>query len=151
MNQRIDALTKAEQLWIQTQLTNAKKFVEAFSPADVATPLALAALDRAFTTWLNSSSAADGAVANEIVNYVGVAFGQQLVDGLGLRWVIATDEHGSEAAVYGLPGHGDALIYPTNFVAKRWEKREAGFLEDSFKRIEQDIERLKQRHAEFRR
>src|SRR5256885_9346319 len=115
MNQRIDDLTKEEQLWIQTQLTNAKKFVEAFSPADVANPLTLAALDRAFTAWLNSSSAADGAVANEIVNYVGVAFGQQLVDGLGLRWVIATDENGSEAAVYGLPGHGDALIYPTNF------------------------------------
>jgi hypothetical protein len=33
-----------------------------------------------------------------------MAFGQTLVDGLGLQWVIATDGHGSEMAVYGLPG-----------------------------------------------
>jgi hypothetical protein len=31
-------------------------------------------------------------------------------------------------AVYGLPGTADVLVYPANFVAKRWERREVKFL-----------------------
>lgn len=146
MNERIESLSKAEELWIRAQLANAEKLVEAFSPSDVAQPLTLSALDRAFAAWLDSNASADVALANQIINYVGVAFGHKLVEGLGLNWVIATDEHGAEVAVYGLPGRGDVLIYPTNFVAKRWERRETGFLEESYRRIARDIERLKQAH-----
>ena len=76
---------------------------------------------------------------NAIINYVGIAFGQSLVDGLGLKWVVATDQHGCEMAVYGLAGRGDVLVYPANFVAKRWERREANFLEDAYEKIARDI------------
>jgi hypothetical protein len=47
---------------------------------------------------------------------------------VGLAWVIASGKNGSDLAVYGLPGKGDVLVYPANFVAKRWERREKNFL-----------------------
>lgn len=76
---------------------------------------------------------------NAIINYVGIAFGQRLVDGIGLKWVVATDQHGSELAVYGLPGRGDVLVYPANFVAKRWERKETNFLDDAYEKIARHV------------
>jgi len=110
--------------------------VAAFSPADSGAHT-LAALDRAFAAWLDSGPAV--AEINAIINSVGIAFGQALVDGLGLEWVIATDDHGAELAVYGLPNRGDVLVYPANFVAKRWERRETNFLGEAYRRIVEDV------------
>jgi hypothetical protein len=76
---------------------------------------------------------------NAIFNYVGIAFGQALVDGIGLKWVIATDDEGSELAVHGFPGQGDVLVYPANFVAKRCERRETDFLEKAYQQIGRDV------------
>ena len=39
------------------------------------------------------------------------------------------------------------LVYPANFVAKRWERREVNFLETSYRLIEEDMQRLKQAYA----
>jgi hypothetical protein len=33
--------------------------------------------------------------------------------------------------MFGLPDRGDVLIYPRNFVAKRWERQETEFFEKS--------------------
>jgi hypothetical protein len=138
MKQKIESLNESELAWVQAQLKSASKFVEAFSPADSEQPLTLAALDRAFAAWL-ASEPTETDLVNAIINYVGIAFGQTLVDGLGLKWVIATDEHGSDLAVHGLPEHGDVLVYPANFVAKRWERHEPNFLEEAYQRIAQDV------------
>ena len=123
MKQKIEAISNAERAWVAAQLTSASEFVGAFSPNDTGQALSLAALDRAFGAWMRSGAADDTGNANKIINSVGVAFGRLLVEDLGLEWVIATDEHGSDLAVYGLPGTGDVLVYPANFVAKRWEKQ----------------------------
>ena len=32
--------------------------------------------------------------------------------------------------MFGLPDRGDVLIYPMNFVAKRWERQETEFFEN---------------------
>jgi len=138
MNQTIDPINPYEAAWIKSQLENAEKFVEGFSPSAPEYSLTLAALDRAFAAWTASEPAAVD-VVNAIINYVGVAFGQALVDGIGLKWVIAADEQGSELAVFGLPGRGDILVYPLNFVAKRWERRETNFLEDAYQLIGDDV------------
>lgn len=138
MKQRIDPLNANETAWIKTQLENAAKFVEGFSPTDSEQPLTLAALDRAFAAWIVSEPAGTDLI-NAVINYVGIAFGQALVDGIGLQWVIATDNQGSELAVYGFPGRGDVLVYPANFVAKRWERRETNFLEKAYQQIGQDV------------
>lgn len=138
MKQKTDPLSQSETAWVKIQLENALKFVEGYSPGDADTPLTLAALDRAFAAWI-ASEPTETDLINAVINYVGIAFGQALVDGIGLKWVIATDEQGSELAVYGFPGRGDVLVYPTNFVAKRWERRETNFLEKAYQRIGQDV------------
>jgi uncharacterized protein DUF3806 len=136
MKQKIEPINDNEVLWIKEQLENAEKFVAAFSPADSGSRT-LAALDRAFAAWLDSGAAV--AEINAIINCVGIAFGQALVDGLGLKWVIATDEHGTDLAVYGLPNRGDVLVYPANFVAKRWERRETNFLQEAYRQVAEDV------------
>jgi hypothetical protein len=69
---------------------------------------------------------------NATINIIGIRFGQFLVDELGFRWTIATDGDASDLAVLALPGRGDVVVYPANFVAKRWEKRESNFLAAAF-------------------
>ena len=144
MEQKIEPLNAGEEAWVKAQLENAAKFVEDFSPVDAQQPPNLAALDRAFAAWLASGSS-ETEVINSVINCVGIAFGQSLVDGLGLKWVVATDQHGCEMAVYGLPGRGDVLVYPANFVAKRWERRETGFLEDGYQKIARDVRDVSER------
>jgi hypothetical protein len=136
--QKIDLINDKEEAWIKAQLDSASKFVEGFSPNDSGQPLTLAALDRAFTAWV-ASGPSDTNLVNAIINYTGIAFGQALVDGIGLRWVIATDEQGSDLAVHGLPEAGDVLVYPANFVAKRWERRETAFFADAYRQIARDV------------
>jgi hypothetical protein len=143
MKQKIDIPNKNEQAWIAEQLQNASEFVGAFSPEDAKQPVGLGALDRAFAEWIASGVGDDVGESNRIINCVGIAFGQLLVEGVGLEWVIATDEHGSDMAVYGLPGTGDVLVYPANFVAKRWERHETNFLVDSYRQIELQVHSIR--------
>jgi len=149
MKQTLSSLTAKEEAWVQTQLEGAKKLVDAFSPEDAAEPLSVGALDRAFAEWL-SAGMTDAAQINAAINAVGVAFGQFLVQGMGLRWVIVSDESGAELAVHGLPGKGDVLIFPQNFVAKRYEKREMHFLVRSYHSISQHIRMIAEAHGERR-
>jgi hypothetical protein len=138
MKQRIDPLNANEAAWIKSQLANATKFVEGFSPQGSEQPLTLSALDRAFAAWI-ASEPTDTGLINAVINYVGIAFGQALVDGIGFQWVIASDEQGSDLAVYAFPERGDVLVYPANFVAKRWERRETNFLENAYQQIGHDV------------
>src|SRR6266700_228489 len=141
MKQKTEPLNESETAWVKAQLESALKFVEGYSPGDADKPLTLAALDRAFAAWI-ASEPTETDLFNAVINYVGIAFGQTLVDGIGLSWVVAIDEQGSELAVYGFPGHGDVLVYPANFVAKRWERRETNFLENAYRQIGHDIRTL---------
>jgi hypothetical protein len=103
MEQEISELTEREKEWLAFQLKVASAFIESFSPSDASHPVSLAALDRAFAGWM-ATQPTESDVINSTINGFGMAFGQTLVDGLGRQWVIATDGHGSEMAVYGLPG-----------------------------------------------
>jgi hypothetical protein len=58
---------------------------------------------------------------------------------LGLSWIALTDEHGTEIAVRG---RADFTVFPTNFVAKRYEKRETGFLAPAFNEMVKTAEGL---------
>ena len=129
---RIDPLSESEQDWIAAQLRQARGFVAQFAGVSGGDELpSLEALDAAWSGWLNSGET-DVQRINDAINAFGVAFGQWLVDAGTLRWVIATDEHGTDLAVHGLPGAGDVLVYPANFVAKRYERREMRFFQRSY-------------------
>lgn len=134
-------LTDQEQAWVASQLELAAKIINAFAPKDAGKPLTLAALDRAFAAWVDTK-ATDSELVNGVVNGVGVAFGQSLVDKLGFAWVMASDADGTDLAVLGLPGKGDVLIYPANVVAKRWERRETNFLERVYEQVAEQVKAL---------
>ena len=142
MQEKIENLNDKEHSWIAEQLEKAADFVREFCPQAADLPFDLESLDEAFAAWMASEAARDPANANAVINGVGIAFGQSQVEGLGLSWVVATDDYGTELAVYGLPGTGDVLVYPANFVAKRWERGEIDFLAESYRRIESDIKAL---------
>lgn len=146
MHQRISKLTDKEHQWVAEQIRRAAMFVDAFSESDAGRPLTLAALDRAFAAWLGTHET-DNKLVNGTINCVGIAFGQFLVDGAGLNWVIATDPNGSDLAVHGLPGNGDVLVYPANFVAKRWERGEKDFLQASYQQIVDQVRDIKLANA----
>jgi hypothetical protein len=138
---KIEQLLEKERAWIEAQLQGASKLVETYLPETTGQPVTLAALDQAFAVWL-AGNPEDTQIINSVINRVGVAFGQFLVEGFGFSWVIATDEHGSDLAVHGLPGKGDVLVYPVSFVAKQWDRRETHFLESFYQQIAEQIRSL---------
>ena len=83
---------------------------------------------------------------NGAINAVGIAFGSILVEKQGFNWTIATDEHGTDLAIRALPDKGDVVVFPANFVAKRWDRRERDFLVTGFEEISRYRKKL---HAEW--
>jgi len=138
MPQTITPLTPEQEAWIQGQLDEARRFVDAFSPEDAEQPLSVGTLDRALAAWLLREVSEPTQVAAAI-HALGVAFGQSLVQGLGMRWVAVVDERGSELAVHGLPGRGDVMIFPSHLVATRYQKGEPHFLVKSYHMISSHI------------
>src|SRR3954469_21199048 len=121
MRPKIHALNEKEKQWVSIQLHAAEDFVRNTLSERLPVQITLHNLDRAFETWMNSAGKKEATETNKVINCIGVAFGQLLVDQIGLTWAIADDKDGSDLVVHGLPNHGDVLIYPANFVAKRWE------------------------------
>ncbi len=109
------------------------------SPGQSAAPLSLGALDAAFAGFLARGPAAE---ANDAVLAIGVGFGDQLVNQLGFEWVIASDQWGTDLAVLARPGRGDVTIFPTDFVAKRYEAREMNFLGPSLGAIRKSLQQV---------
>lgn len=77
---------------------------------------------------------------NPLINAVGAAIGNELVHELGLKWVVASDESGTEAALFGQPG--EVLLYPMNAVAKRWTGDSSGSLEAYYKGVIKQVRSL---------
>jgi hypothetical protein len=138
MNAKIDQLTPAEMEWIGQQLKDAKAFVQRVLGKESEDLPSADDLDRAINTWMHSPND-DSSDANAVINCIGVAFGQHLANTSPLEWVIASDDYGTELALYAFPGQGDVLVYPQNFVAKRYEAAEGPFIVKSLHQIRQDV------------
>ena len=165
MQNKIEPLTADKQAWINGQIEEARKFVDAFFPLDADEPIMLPVLDQAFAAWMETVAEGkdegkgvgnllpqrpEGCFAQKVpdpfslvLDAVGVAFGQILINALDLRWVIHTDEQGSQLAVHGLPGEGDILVFPQEFVAKGQKKGETGFLHPAYQSIARHIKLLR--------
>ncbi len=81
------------------------------------------ALDTAWSAWLPHWERHD---PNHIINAVGMVIGEHLIAELGLQWVLATDEYGTELAVHGEPNN--VLVFPANLVGMRFESRTTDFI-----------------------
>jgi hypothetical protein len=127
-----EEITPAGSAWIAERLSEASRLCAVASVRSLTPEL----LDAAWTAGLPAAASGD---PNELINAIGIAFGQILVDRLGFRWVIATDDYGADLAVVAAEGKGDVLVYPANFVAKRFENRRTGFLAESVQFIAADL------------
>lgn len=116
---------EAELRWIAANLRRAVHLAGEHVDAAALTAPSLAALDRAWVAGCAELRETNGD-PNPLIQAIGIAFGQHLVETQGLEWVIATDPLGTETAVYGAAS--DLLVYPLNLVAKRWQRTEGAFL-----------------------
>ena len=122
--------------WIRDCLNQAKVLAHKYLALDETVSLDPAVLDRAYATWLalwqNGNASED---PNTVVNCIGLAFGQRLVDSLGMKWVVVADAQGTDMGVcFGPPTTG-VLVFPTHTVANRLETRETGFIQTLFEAI----------------
>lgn len=140
MDTKIEQLTAGEHEWIEQQIVIAHEFVQRTLNKETEELPSTEDLDQAFNSWLHSRTH-DPSDANSVINCVGIAFGQHLVDSTPLEWVIASDAYGTELALYALPGEGDVLVYPQNFVAKRYESNVGIFIVESVNQIRSDVSR----------
>ena len=127
----IDELTEAERKWLDEQLRAAQELVAGIAGRSSIT---VEDLQTTWDAWIVDGDT-DGTRVNTVINALGIAFGQNLAVGGQLRWVIATDEQGSDLALHAFPGTGDVLIYPANLLAKRWQTRESRFIVGLFHEI----------------
>ena len=114
MERSFEPLTVAENEWVEDQLELARDFLREFGPDEPQPQLTLEALDSAFQKYLTSN--ADPSTANGVMLAIGAAFGARLVHDLGFRWVVVTDDYGTDLAVLARPGRGDVIIVPADFV-----------------------------------
>lgn len=110
---------QAERAWMSGHLEFAVEMSVDVDDADQVASF----YDMLLQSWAQSppNSRSD---PNISINIIGTAFGEHLVRNTPMRWVVATDAHGTELAVHDLGT--DFLVYPANAVAKRWTKRESG-------------------------
>lgn len=140
MERSFEPLTDAELEWVSEQLTRAEGVALQFDAQATSGRPTLESLDRAFVNFLTDDRTPDE--VNELLNAVGVALGSELVERLEFDWVIGADDYGTGLAVLARPGRGDAAIFPQDFVAKRYERREAPFLVDAVDQIRGELRKI---------
>jgi hypothetical protein len=138
----IKSISEAEAQWIQEQMRAGAQFVAEFTNQTGSVD-SLADLDAAWAAWMDTSPT-DLEDINHAINCTGIPFGSLLVGTGQFSWCIASDEWGTDLAVRALPDRGDVLVYPADFVSKRWESRTTDFLADAFPQILEHVAKTKQ-------
>jgi hypothetical protein len=135
-----EPVTDIERQWIAGNIAVAQELLATLSPIERGNPLTPQVLDRLYSYWLVRQSQIELS-PNDVINAIGLAFGQYLVDRHGLSWVVVTEHDPPEIAVHGQPG--DLLLFPSNLVAKRFERSETYFLVSIANGVEDVVRRLR--------
>ena len=141
MATKVEDLTDSEQAWVAENVARARDLGRKYGgdPDDSTAP-SLVALDAIWSTF-GAHLRQSGEDPNVLINMIGLAFGQRLVDELGFSWGIVTDEYGTEIAVHGQPH--DMVICPCNLIGKRWANGDDQFVAQLFTAMVADILRLR--------
>ena len=129
--ERVEPLNEAEVGWVAENVSVARDALR-----DAGLELTPETLDDLWASVLREPLGDP----NPAINTVGLALGQLLVERFGLDWVALTDEHGTEVA---LRGPSNFTVFPTNFVAKRYESGETGFIAPFVDEVARTLEQLK--------
>jgi hypothetical protein len=133
VDERVEPLNDAERAWVAEHVAAAREALQELGlPGDGEVPAK--SLDE---LW--ARSLAEPGDPNRAINVVGLALGQLLVTRFGLEWVALTDEYGTEVAVRG---PSNFTVFPTNFVAKRYETAETGFITPFVDEVARTLEQL---------
>ncbi len=136
--QGVEPFGPTEEAWLQEGLKRATALNLKYGSGGTLTP---EELDVVFSRWMHDEEEkeSDDAVANAL----GAAFGDYLVEQHGFRWVVVTDEYGTEYAVRHTLGSNTA--FPRASVQKRIEDKCPEFFQnvylivlDQLKRSEQE-------------
>jgi hypothetical protein len=111
MDQKIEPPNDAEIEWVQTNVTGHPQGCRRRGGTGDRRAL------RGLVRGVGGQPDEDREDPNPMINAFGLAFGQVLVDELGLEGAVVTDEHGTEIAVHAKPH--DLIVFPPNLVAKR--------------------------------
>lgn len=135
----------SERAWIAAHVAAARSLIdETIHPLKAGEPIDPDALDAIWAGWLDQP-AIEVRDANGMINMIGLALGQTLVDRLGLKWKVVQDGQSTEIAVHGAVG--DVLIFPTNLVAKRYVSRTRHFITEVVASIESEVRRIRFAHG----
>lgn len=140
MKQKIESPNEDEIAWIAENIDTARLLVNRYAP-QAQGELDPSCLDAVLAGWSVSRDSTDKIEPNALVNALGLAFGQYLVDKLGMNWAVVSDEHGTDIAVHG--SAGNILVFPTSTVAKRVERNEFPFFEDLYRQMSVDIGKIR--------
>ena len=138
MTPTIMKVSEEEIEWINMKIKAAKLFIGTYLPDEGENEITLAVLDRAFTLWI-ATIPKDLQQINEVIENVGIVFGQKIVDGLGFNWVITKDQNNIDLAVLGFPNKGDVLYYPVKTIAEGWKSKDTNYIENLYKNLEHQI------------
>jgi hypothetical protein len=142
--QSLSDLNDAEREWLAECVSHARDLVKKYLSTNANRPLDPATLDRAYGGWLTQWQGGNASeAANAVVNSVGSAFGQWLVDVLGMEWVVVAAAKDSDMAVCYGPPAARVLVFPTHAVAKRLETRETNFMQELFEVIRTRVDAVK--------
>jgi hypothetical protein len=148
--QTIEELNDEYREWIAEYLLSAADIVRFYVGENVAwSPSELALLDRAFALWLEGwleTPESERVDPNPFIYVFGIAFGQALVDGLGLEWKTLRDADGKEIVVHGDPH--DFVVFPASLVAKRVASRETMFLEPMYEEVARTLKDVREERSQ---
>jgi Domain of unknown function (DUF3806) len=146
MGQRMSDPSESERAWIAANIELAAEIAKATGlPVDPGDHLAPSTLDAAWAAWLAGHDRATED-PNPYINAFGLAFGQHLVDDLGLAWKVVEDRDGTEMAVWGEVG--DVLVFPPNLVGKRYVEGATGFFVPTADQIARRVQDLRGHQSE---
>jgi hypothetical protein len=143
--QTFSELNEAEEQWIQDCLARARALAQTCLAPDAPPVLAPDVLDHVYGLWLaqwqNGLASED---PNTVVNATGIAFGQWLVDSLGMEWTVVSDALGTDMGVRSRARENQMVVFPTHLVAKRLQTRETAFFEQLFLVISDQVSQPRQ-------
>ncbi|MGE0708731.1 MAG: DUF3806 domain-containing protein [Planctomycetota bacterium] len=134
--QELRDLGDEERAWLAHQLAAARALIARYCEPEPEDPFDPACLDRAFGAWLLADP--ERSEEGELVAAaLGAAFGERCVRALGMRWVVLTDELGTDLAVHH--DSGAATAFPVESVRKRLASGAGDFFEPIYLGIRERI------------